>query len=96
MQPIAEWLEELGLGQYAQLFVENGIHFSVLRHLTDQDLKNIGDLLGHRPKDAGSAQSPWMKSRISKTMKNAVNVNSLRRDSLNDRKSSFSLSLWFY
>jgi SAM domain (Sterile alpha motif) len=50
MQPIAEWLEELGLGQYAQLFVENGIHFSVLRHLTDQDLKNIGVLLGHRRK----------------------------------------------
>src|SRR6516225_8092616 len=48
MQPIAEWLEKLGLGQYAQLFAENGIDFSVLRHLTDQDLKDAGVLLGHR------------------------------------------------
>jgi class 3 adenylate cyclase len=48
MQPIAEWLEKLGLGQYAQCFAENGIDLSVLRHLTDQDLKDIGVLLGHR------------------------------------------------
>jgi class 3 adenylate cyclase/predicted ATPase len=48
MQPIAEWLEKLGLGQYAQRFAENGIDFSDLRHLTDQDLKDIGFLLGHR------------------------------------------------
>jgi class 3 adenylate cyclase/predicted ATPase len=48
MQPIAEWLEKLGLGQYAQRFAENGIDLSDLRHLTDQDLKDIGVLLGHR------------------------------------------------
>src|SRR5215468_4043642 len=48
MEPIAEWLEKLGLGQYAQLFAENGIDLSDLRHLTDQDLKDIGVLLGHR------------------------------------------------
>jgi hypothetical protein len=48
MEPIAEWLEKLGLGQYAQRFAENGIDLSVLRHLTDQDLKDIGVLLGHR------------------------------------------------
>jgi hypothetical protein len=47
MQPISEWLKKLGLGQYAQCFAENGIDFSVLRHLTDQDLKDIGVLLGH-------------------------------------------------
>jgi class 3 adenylate cyclase/predicted ATPase len=50
MQPIAEWLEKLGLGDYAQIFAENGIDFSVLRHLTDQDLKDAGVLLGHRRK----------------------------------------------
>jgi class 3 adenylate cyclase/predicted ATPase len=50
MQPIAEWLEKLGLGQYAQRFAEHGIDASVLRHLTDQDLKDIGVLLGHRRK----------------------------------------------
>jgi class 3 adenylate cyclase len=48
MQPIAKWLEKLGLGQYAQCFAENGIDLSDLRHLTDQDLKDIGVLLGHR------------------------------------------------
>ena len=44
MRPIAEWLEKLGLEQYAQRFAENGVDFSVLRHLTDQDLKDIGVL----------------------------------------------------
>jgi class 3 adenylate cyclase len=48
MQPIAEWLEKLGLGQYALRFAENGIDLPDLRHLTDQDLKDIGVLLGHR------------------------------------------------
>ena len=50
MQSIVEWLEELGLGHYVQRFAENGVDFSVLRHLTDQDLKDIGILLGHRRK----------------------------------------------
>jgi class 3 adenylate cyclase/tetratricopeptide (TPR) repeat protein len=50
MQQIAEWLEEIGLSQYAQRFAENGIDVSVLPHLTDQDLKDIGVLLGHRRK----------------------------------------------
>jgi predicted ATPase/class 3 adenylate cyclase len=50
MQQIAEWLEKLGLSECTQRFVENGIDFSVLTHLTDQDLKDIGVLLGHRRK----------------------------------------------
>ena len=50
MEQIADWLEKLGLGQYAQTFAENGIDISVLRDLTDQDLKDIGVLLGHRRK----------------------------------------------
>ena len=50
MQQVADWLEKLGLGQYAQRFAENGISFAVLPHLTDQDLKEIGVLLGHRRK----------------------------------------------
>jgi hypothetical protein len=36
MQQIADWLEKLGLGQYAQRFAENEIDISVLRHLSDQ------------------------------------------------------------
>jgi len=46
--PITEWLEKLGLRQYAQRFAENDISFSVLPDLTDQDLKEVGVSLGHR------------------------------------------------
>ena len=48
MQQIADWLEKLGLGQYAQRFAENDISFAVLPDLTDQHLKEIGVSLGHR------------------------------------------------
>jgi class 3 adenylate cyclase/predicted ATPase len=50
MQRIAEWLAGLDLGQYTQVFDENGIDFSVLPDLTDQDLEKLGVLLGHRRK----------------------------------------------
>ena len=50
MQEIADWLRKLGMSEYAQRFTENGIDVSALRHLTDQDLKDIGVLLGHRRK----------------------------------------------
>ncbi|HWX29046.1 MAG TPA: AAA family ATPase, partial [Steroidobacteraceae bacterium] len=50
MQQIADWLERLGMSEYAECFVENGIDLSVLPDLTDQDLKDIGVLLGHRRK----------------------------------------------
>ena len=48
MQQIAEWLEKLGMSEYAERFAENGIDIAALPHLTDQDLKDIGVLLGHR------------------------------------------------
>ena len=49
MQQIADWLQKLGLGQYAQRFAENDIDFATLRDLTDQDLEKIGVAsLGHR------------------------------------------------
>src|SRR5262249_16986906 len=50
MQQIADWLRRLGLLEYAERFAENGIDVSVLPHLTDQDLKDMGLLLGHRRK----------------------------------------------
>jgi SAM domain (Sterile alpha motif) len=50
MQEIADWLTRLGLPEYAGEFAENGIDVSVLPHLTDQDLKDIGVSLGHRRK----------------------------------------------
>jgi class 3 adenylate cyclase len=50
MQQIAEWLEKLGMSEYARVFAENRIDFSVLRDLTDQDLKDLGVVLGDRRK----------------------------------------------
>jgi class 3 adenylate cyclase/tetratricopeptide (TPR) repeat protein len=50
MQQLADWLERLGLGQYTQLFADNGIDLSVLPDLTDQDLEKLGIVLGHRRK----------------------------------------------
>jgi SAM domain (Sterile alpha motif) len=37
MQQIADWLEKLGMSEYAKAFADNGIDVSVLPHLTDQD-----------------------------------------------------------
>src|SRR5262245_32278435 len=50
MQQIADWLEKLGMSEYGQRFSENRIDFSVLRELTDQDLKDLGVVLGDRRK----------------------------------------------
>ncbi len=50
MATITDWLASLGLSEYAGRFAENGIDISVLPDLTDQDLKDIGVLLGHRRK----------------------------------------------
>ena len=50
MTGIAEWLASIGLGEYADRFRENAIDLSVVRDLTEQDLKDLGVLLGHRRK----------------------------------------------
>src|SRR5215471_276112 len=51
MQQIADWLRKLGMSEYAQLFADNSIDdVSILRDLTDQDLKDVGVPLGHRRK----------------------------------------------
>jgi class 3 adenylate cyclase/tetratricopeptide (TPR) repeat protein len=48
MKGIAEWLASIGLSEYAQRFADNGIDLAVIRDLTEQDLKDLGVLLGHR------------------------------------------------
>ncbi len=63
MQEIADWLERLGLRQYAERFAENEIDVSVLRHLTDQDLKELGIPLGHRRKILAVASEPEAPAR---------------------------------
>src|SRR5262245_19925939 len=67
MQQIADWLKRLDLSEYAERFAENGIDISVLPTLTDQDLKEMGVLLGHRRKmlaaiGESSSKSPALAS----------------------------------
>src|ERR1700757_345965 len=50
MKGVAEWLASIGLSDYAQAFANNAIDLSVVRDLTEQDLKDLGILLGHRRK----------------------------------------------
>jgi class 3 adenylate cyclase len=47
---ISDWLEKLGMSEYAQRSAENRIDFSVLPELTDQHLKDLGVALGDRLK----------------------------------------------
>ena len=50
MFTIGEWLASLGMVEYTERFVENRIDLSVLKDLTDQNLKDLGVVLGDRRK----------------------------------------------
>jgi hypothetical protein len=50
MQQIADWLKKLDMPEYHERFAKNHIDISVLRHLTDRDLRELGISLGHRRK----------------------------------------------
>src|SRR6516225_1374520 len=50
MQQIADWLEKLGMSEYAQRFAENDIDIEILRELTDTDFDRLGVSIGHRRK----------------------------------------------
>ena len=50
MSDITQWLEELGLGDYAEAFEREKIDLEALPHLTDDDLKNMGLPIGPRRK----------------------------------------------
>ena len=56
MQRIADWLEKLGMSEYAQRFDENDIDIDVLSELTDQDFDRLGVSLGHRRRMLRSAK----------------------------------------
>jgi hypothetical protein len=47
-QQLGEWLGILGMSEYAKCFAENDVDLTVLPHLTDHDLKELGVSLGHR------------------------------------------------
>ena len=51
MQSIGQWLERLGLGEYAEAFVRNCVDLDIAKDLTDGDLRELGvEALGHRKK----------------------------------------------
>ena len=50
MQTVRQWLEQLGLSQYAEVFAENDVDLEALCLLTDADLEKLGVSLGHRKK----------------------------------------------
>jgi SAM domain (Sterile alpha motif) len=45
---IGSWLRSLGLGQYEATFRDNAVDAEVLFELNDNDLTQLGVLLGHR------------------------------------------------
>ena len=99
MQQIAEWLEKLGMSEYAERFTENGISVAALRHLTDQDLKDIGVLLGHRRimlaaigDLAGASGTAETSAAASKPRGTPTALNKANRG--RSRTSSFNLPSW--
>ncbi|HKX43690.1 MAG TPA: AAA family ATPase [Burkholderiaceae bacterium] len=55
---VARWLNDLGLGQYVQVFESNDVDMRTLRHLTDADLAEIGvRSVGHRRRLADAIAS---------------------------------------
>jgi class 3 adenylate cyclase len=50
MSQIAAWHARLGLSKYAKAFAAHGVDFEVLRHLSEEDLKELGLPLGPRRK----------------------------------------------
>src|SRR5262245_62450856 len=50
MRDIACWLTRLGLGKYVEAFTANEIDLDALRHLSEDDLKELGLPVGPRRK----------------------------------------------
>ena len=49
-QQIRDWLNECGMAQYAEAFCAQNVDLAILPDLTEQDLKDLGVLLGDRRK----------------------------------------------
>ena len=50
MSDIRQWLEELGLSQYADAFEENDVDLEAVRHLTETQFERLGVSIGHTVK----------------------------------------------
>ena len=45
---IRQWLDELGLGKYGDVFVDNEISLQALPHISENDLAGLKGALGAR------------------------------------------------
>ena len=51
LEDVRNWLQEIGLSEYATAFIENAVSRDLLPHLNNDDLKDLGvDKLGDRKK----------------------------------------------
>ena len=57
MQQIAEWLEKLGMSEYASRFAENDIEIDLLNELTDEDFDRLGVSEGVLKRSRGRARA---------------------------------------
>ena len=49
MQTVRQWLEQLELSQYVEIFERNAVSLELAKELTDHDLRELGvEMLGHR------------------------------------------------
>ena len=63
MTVVADWLEGLGLSQYAPTFDDDDIEFGLLPRLSDAQLKELGvESIGHRMKILAAAQQLYQRS----------------------------------
>ena len=71
---VRDWLESLGLGEYAAAFEENYIDGQVLAHLTADDLKEIGiAAVGHRRRLLEAITNLAQEDRANKPPANVFN-----------------------
>ena len=54
---IFQWLEDLGLGQYAPIFAKNSVELDHLPYLTEDDLRELDIPLGPRRKLQAAVKS---------------------------------------
>ena len=66
-EPIRVWLSERGMAQYAEAFAAQNVDLAILPNLTDQDLKDLGVLLGDRRKILAWAEELKEASALSRT-----------------------------
>lgn len=52
------WLQQIGLGQFADVFEEEGIDLDVIGEYTEEELKGLGLRSGHNPSQQNQRGCP--------------------------------------